>query len=628
MKHEIFVQLNDATDFDLLLARLKVISKDKFYISKIANSSVVSKLIHLHKSTLDRNQINTLMNGYKIHIDSNTKESIIKNIISQISSLPITLKVRYNGILKVVAENYDFPSLNNKPENNSKFFALQHLFMSPFGLDAMYGWTLEGGSGEGINVFVSDKEVGTDDEVDFTQIGKMGSGLHGLMVMGIIAAKNNNKSCIGIVPDANLYLSGAGNYDGVFEYGKPGDVVNLSIAYNASGHLEYPWSVFEENRILIQLAADMGITTCFSAGNYGENLDEIPYDGKFIFNKNHPDYIDSKGICVGGFANSISFLKTRTYNYGSFVDSFAQSNFVTTIKGIESGTSFSSPMIAGVIAQIQSIYKKHYGNPLPVSEIINVLRNPEMGLVLKAKSEFDKAVMPDLRKVLAHFNIFSKNIYPGNYGVSNEKLDEYSCYAESLFSDSSHTALAQGITLVDIYEAIKKLGALQYCELKSESDKLIQEALNIYFTSLVDNILDSNDFIDNPKSWLINAGESMVTNDGMVLSDASSGVLGIGYLDPIYINSVAQDIIIKTRFEVLEWDDSGIKEAVLGYYMPTIDLSVGAPNQKFQLTQDDNTLELLISDSVILVPQFLPSLGVRGAKKILLKEISIKKLIK
>ena len=169
---------------------------------------------------------------------------------------------------------------------------------------------------------------------------------HGTMVAGIIAAKNNSYGTVGIAAGAtivslrvldangqgmNSYVVSALNH--VALYGKPGDVVNISLGSSASSVLDNA----------VKAVAAKGIFVTMAAGNSSANV--VNYSPQRV---NAPNVYTVSGLKAGDLFMGIS-------NYGSpTVDFCAPGNSIHTTKkgglyGSSGGTSMAAPHVAGLL---------------------------------------------------------------------------------------------------------------------------------------------------------------------------------------------------------------------------------------------------------------------------------------
>ncbi|WP_207430081.1 S8 family serine peptidase [Sabulibacter ruber] len=213
------------------------------------------------------------------------------------------------------------------------------------------------GDGTGKTVWVIDSGVNSthpDLNVDKVRSKSFISGVtswedgygHGTGVAGIIGAKNNNIGVVGVAANATIVAlrvfddTGYGTLtriysalNHVFQNGKPGDVVNMSLRVNGSTMLDD----------LVKKTAARGIFIAVAAGN---------------------SYIDCKNDSPARVIAPNVFVVSNMDSYGKFSSSsnfgasvrFAApgTNVYTTWKGggyaSGSGTSYAAPHVAGILA--------------------------------------------------------------------------------------------------------------------------------------------------------------------------------------------------------------------------------------------------------------------------------------
>ncbi|WP_240676232.1 S8 family serine peptidase [Botryobacter ruber] len=222
------------------------------------------------------------------------------------------------------------------------------------------------GDGTGKTVWVVDSGVDTDHPdltVDLARSKSFVSGVtsvedgygHGTTVTGIIAAKNNGSGMIGVAAGATVVAlrvfddAGAGTLSSAISavihidtYGKPGDVVNLSIGSGISSTMDNA----------VKSAAAKGILFAIAAGNSGVDCINTT-----------PARVDAPGVYTVSAMDSYARLWDRS-NYGLPVDCSAPGVNVTTttkggsIGGGAYGTSFAAPHVAGVLLLRGKVYAK------------------------------------------------------------------------------------------------------------------------------------------------------------------------------------------------------------------------------------------------------------------------------
>lgn len=216
--------------------------------------------------------------------------------------------------------------------------------------------------------------------------------LHGTACMGQIIMRDNTVGGLGIVPHARGKALGMLKSDGTglsfaeafglaFEASQPGEVFFLPLQFIFGIPLEFS----EEVYYAFRLATALGIHVVVAAGNGGWNTDNLSSDGNFIFRRNDPGFRgDSGAIWVGATNQAVPHVRSSFSNYGSRVDVYAagENIFSASTNGAGTatnqyrsgldGTSFSSPIIAGVVAQIQGMYKWKTGENVTPSTMRNV----------------------------------------------------------------------------------------------------------------------------------------------------------------------------------------------------------------------------------------------------------------
>ena len=303
------------------------------------------------------------------------------------------------------------------------------------GLNAQAAWSA---GARGAGVIVMDIEWGWNfghEDIDFSSstvspCSFPGSGCsdldiaHGTAVAGIIAARDNGHGTTGFAPDVDLKTNESGSAsvrglervcDGLFGgHGRqpPGSIIVQMFALpgrldpsGCSGSSSYgcmPIETEPDDFASIEYATACGMTVISAAGNGSVDLGDA--GAYFPYQMTLYDH-DSGSILVGASEGS-SHVKASWSNYGIAVDAYAWGLGVattaypwgdssgpfywTTIPGGPnpanddpntyytnqfSGTSASSPMIAGAAALVQSYAKnvmgdKKYLMPLKMREIL------------------------------------------------------------------------------------------------------------------------------------------------------------------------------------------------------------------------------------------------------------------
>ncbi|MCP4806510.1 MAG: S8 family serine peptidase [Proteobacteria bacterium] len=273
-----------------------------------------------------------------------------------------------------------------------------YLDAAPTGMGATVSWP--GARGE--HVVVADIEYGW--EPDHEELSRSPSAFswghtsdswtfHGNMVLSILVGQDDGYGVTGFVPDATSMMISpyadvadydvAAAIDGATALLGPGDVLLIEQQVSANGGfapVESSPAVFDA----ISLAVAKGIVVIEPAGNGGQDLDAVSWEGWF-----DRDTRDSGAILVGGGASPEDTSEPlRGWNgvscYGSRVDVQGVSSYTvvsattgdyepdlffpdgddrqayTTQFG---GTSAASAMVAGVAASFQSAAIESTGVP-------------------------------------------------------------------------------------------------------------------------------------------------------------------------------------------------------------------------------------------------------------------------
>lgn len=245
-------------------------------------------------------------------------------------------------------------------------------------------------------------------------------GSHGTMVAGIIAAARNNDGISGINPDVKIMpIIVCDGQTGCplmavskgirYAVDNGATIINLSLGTNATTGFS---TILD---VAIKYAYDKGVVVVAAAGNgdteggIGQDLDIIPQS---------PVCNDvGKNAVIGVGAVTDERLPTSWSNFGSCVDVYAPgvaivstsvpaSSSLGDFYDVESGTSFSAPIITGLI----SLVKQHY--PLmPYGELLKRLKNNAYGYSIDAATFLSEAyVTPiSIRQVEANKGIKADN---------------------------------------------------------------------------------------------------------------------------------------------------------------------------------------------------------------------------
>ncbi len=266
---------------------------------------------------------------------------------------------------KTNSESNAFPD----SEFVEKQWALAHLKITDL-------WQMTMGSEEilvavldtGIDTNHEDLQGKLEAEVNFTESQNSDDIYgHGTPIAGIIAAGNNQKGILGLAPDCRLLNVKVADDRGrcdvsdlvegiVWAVNNGADVINISIEINeASLELE----------TAINYAWQEGVVVVAAAGNSG-TLDPV-----------YPAYYEN---CISVTAikddNSLSPLSNR----GQWIDLAAPgyqifSTLPGSNYGFETGTSFASAHVSGVVALLLTIVDDSNNDGFKNDEVLEIIKN-------------------------------------------------------------------------------------------------------------------------------------------------------------------------------------------------------------------------------------------------------------
>lgn len=196
---------------------------------------------------------------------------------------------------------------------------------------------------------------------------------HGTLVAGVLAAGINDTGIVGIAPKAKLVVLRAFDLTGNAEVK---DIVSAIIyaGLNRVNVLNLSFGTNFDSRFLyeaIKFANEMGCIIIASAGNDGQIINHYPSD--------YPEVISVGATTRNGFIGQSS-------NFGPKVDIFAPGyEILTTSVGnkykVVAGTSFSSPIVAGVVALMLAKNKQ-----ITLDGLKSILKSTQIPLLKDRKS--------------------------------------------------------------------------------------------------------------------------------------------------------------------------------------------------------------------------------------------------
>jgi subtilisin family serine protease len=270
----------------------------------------------------------------------------------------------------------------------------KYLEPAPVGIDAMYAWTVPGGTGE--NIKIIDIESGITLYKDLSKpfvLNSLKETNHGSAVLGTLVAKNDGKGTTGIVYDAqwgffskffhgfkkniktplkvDYDLSLSKTIDRASSLLERGDVLIIEVQVIGAKKKFVPAEYWPSTYKALRRVTNKGIHCVAAAGNGGHNLDDKAYRRFFKLR-----YRDSGCIIVGAVtleptSDNRGHIKTESSNYGSRIDVHGYGKNVATVgygdlfsddKGVKytrffGGTSSATAIVSGAVAAVSSIEK-------------------------------------------------------------------------------------------------------------------------------------------------------------------------------------------------------------------------------------------------------------------------------
>ncbi|MCB0185100.1 MAG: S8 family serine peptidase, partial [Caldilineaceae bacterium] len=309
----------------------------------------------------------------------------------------------------------------------------RYLDAAPDGIDARYAWLGNNGTGSGVKICDVEYNVNFNHS-DINPITLLGptpdptqDDNHGTAVMGVVGGKNDGSGVKGIAHGATLYFASADTAQNGYDVAaaiqqcmtvlKPGDVIILEQQIRGPnfvngqsgcfGCVPVEWNKENYDTIVTAVAKDLVVVE--AGANGSQDLDSSDYQsgngGHYPFQPAN----DSGALIVGGGRSpygdwgSPARSAASYSNYGATVDLQGWGGGVVTsgygdffpganppdtddknlwYRRSFAGTSSASPVVAGAVALLQSVYKAENGTAATPAQIKQILRDtgtPQVG---------------------------------------------------------------------------------------------------------------------------------------------------------------------------------------------------------------------------------------------------------
>ena len=423
----IHVKFRDGVDVQLPQAAL---SQD------LRNAVVsITSLFSLPKHKLD--QIRARGQGRTGRTQSNL------SLWFKIALLPGTDPVTFLDKLRRLpsVEIAELAPLPQQPQPTTPDFSANqgYLFAAPGGIDALFSWTISGGSGSGITIYDVEYSWNQTHEdlakahglqllldVGDTAVDPFADNNHGTAVLGELVADNDTKGITGISWGASIGLAPANTAQLGYNpanaillavaAGSAGDVIVVEQQFPVCGLPNFgPIEVLASVFSAIQTAVANGFVVVEAAGNGSVDLDQAAcgtaFDratrdsGAIIVGAGQPPGtgVDRQRLAFSTFGSRVDLQGwgsgVFTTGYGTFYQNPSSPTDPTFwyTAGFD-GTSSATPIVAGAVANIQGIALQQLGKPLSPSQMRTLLAqtgSPQLG------SAEHIGPRPDLRRAIA-----------------------------------------------------------------------------------------------------------------------------------------------------------------------------------------------------------------------------------
>lgn len=346
------------------------------------------------------------------------------------------------------------PRPEEAPAPTPDFTARQgYLDAAPGGIDALYAWTVPGGTGQGVRIIDlegswnfshEDLQQNEGGVLAGTPVSDLSFRNHGTAVLGEMCADNNGFGVTGICYDAydrGIVYTSANAIQTAADNLRPGDIILIEAhrpgprfdfkeVNGQNGFIAMEW--WPDHFAAIRYATSRGVIVVEAGGNGAEDLDDPLYNTRpsgFPTNWTNPfnrANRDSGAIVVGAGApppgtHGLNWGPDRSRldfsNYGSIFDAQGWGAGVTTcgygdLQGgpnenvwytdFFAGTSSASPIVLGALACVQGALRglgRISLSPALARELLRTSGSPQQDAVGRPSTQ-RIGNRPDLRQLI------------------------------------------------------------------------------------------------------------------------------------------------------------------------------------------------------------------------------------
>jgi hypothetical protein len=359
--------------------------------------------------------------------------------------VPVSLDQGHTATLADITVESD---AQTPPDHTGKqYYKMSPSPVSPFklgGLNALELRRYAGGKGENVRIISDESDHWSFEHLDLPKpfithwnesTHQVGS--HDTSSAGIMFSLANDFGTEGFAPAAQAGYTKYGT-GGLFDLGKqlkPGDVVQVGVQYviynmplSVCGKstcmlpVEDSGIVFDE---ISWLTEEKGVHVIIAAGNGNANLDDTYFSGEY--DRSQRD----SGAIFAGAINPQTGERSSFSNYGGRVSlsswgqnvtstSYSAANPTSLYTDGFSGTSSANPIIAGAVAQLQSVANANGIGPIPPKKMRELLE--ETGHALPSPdAQRSIGVQPDLKQAVEKmFQEYGGTMPSGQLASPNE----------------------------------------------------------------------------------------------------------------------------------------------------------------------------------------------------------------